>query len=1246
MRILSIEGSNLASLKGDFGLDLRGEILGQAGLFAITGATGSGKTTLLDALCLALFDNTPRLAAGGSARIGYRGQEEKDRISASDVRNLLRRGTASGRAEVHFQGVDDREYCARWEVRRARNRPSGRLQVQTQTLVDVESGLSLGGTRTETLKVIEERLGLNFEQFCRSALLAQGEFAAFLRAKESKRAQLLERITGTSIYGRISREVYFRSKRESDGLARLQERLELLELLTPERRAELEEELKQKAAGLKAGVAVQDELAAEVAWFSRLAALEAAERGAAERAKEAQDGWSGAEADRERLAGANRAEPLRSWLSARDRARAEAKRAEEAQVAATAAEIAAGGAAGVAVEAAKQAIRARDEARTARESAGPALEQAAKLDHEVEGQRQRVLEQRTEAGSTSKQASAARKEADELEAGLQRSGAALEETARWLEERDSLRPLAGEWARAELDLEAVVEASETSAGLELERLRLVEGEETCQAAVGRAREAVSASDEETVAAEAEVRELRSKAPGAAREQIAATRKSLEREAGAAREARELTGRAEEQAGRLAQEQAKLSVAQAQAEEAGARAAELQARVGQEKARAKGIEDSLEVVRLELDLAAHRHRLREGEPCPLCGGLEHPAAGDTPAPEVVTRLDGELAGTRSEIDELVRAQADEAARARAAESSATEAGVVIEATQRELQRCRKAWAALLDSSDGSLTAEGPELEEGREQAAAWIARTGDARLELDSLDEQLSAHEASLRAAEAAVSRVRKARDDCRATLQTRERELLDAHKRLDDLATRQRVQADRRERALAALAPLLERDEGWQEALQADPRGASSRLSDEVGQWLDRERSRVALQEQVRQERGRLEVATERARSREEAAQEREAALAAQVGALEALEAQRAALLGGRPTPEVRAELDGAVTAAEHAFEVSRTAREEQERLAAEARALAAEAGARLDQERTELAAAEVSLTEQLVERGLREQEVRAQLLPIDELEALRTQIQALKEASTAAEAVLKERRQQTRDHSDGRSPERSSEEAATALEAAREVVAAARKAVSGAEFPLKSDDANQHKATELAPKLEEQRSTAEVWSELNGLVGQADGSKFRKYAQGLTLERLLLQANEHLDDLVPRYRLERIPGGSSDMELQVVDRDMGDEVRPVTSLSGGESFLVSLALALGLSSLSARDTSVDSLFIDEGFGTLDSDTLAVAIGVLEALQSQGRQVGVISHVEGLASDIGVRVEVVRVAPGWSKVSQPQGPGG
>lgn len=180
---------------------------------------------------------------------------------------------------------------------------------------------------------------------------------------------------------------------------------------------------------------------------------------------------------------------------------------------------------------------------------------------------------------------------------------------------------------------------------------------------------------------------------------------------------------------------------------------------------------------------------------------------------------------------------------------------------------------------------------------------------------------------------------------------------------------------------------------------------------------------------------------------------------------------------------------------------------------------------------------------------------------------------------------------------------------------------------------AAQAEATRL--ELVAQDAICKVWEQLSHLIGVADGKKFRNYAQQMTLDVLLGYVDRHLQALLRLYRPQRI---ADTLALLVVDRDMGDEQRSVHSLSGGESFLVSLALALGLASLSSNRVRIESLLIDEGFGSLDADTLRFAMDALDSLQSQGPKVGVISHVQETTERIAVKIWVQRTTGGQSRL--------
>ncbi len=188
----------------------------------------------------------------------------------------------------------------------------------------------------------------------------------------------------------------------------------------------------------------------------------------------------------------------------------------------------------------------------------------------------------------------------------------------------------------------------------------------------------------------------------------------------------------------------------------------------------------------------------------------------------------------------------------------------------------------------------------------------------------------------------------------------------------------------------------------------------------------------------------------------------------------------------------------------------------------------------------------------------------------------------------------------------------------------------------IEDDEDLKVKHQQVANEIEIQQKEFGRWGKLSSLIGSADGKKFSRFAQGLTLARLTELANRHLIKLSDRYSILKTP--EKDLDLQIIDGYQADVVRPMSTLSGGESFLVSLALALGLSDLASRKVQINSLFIDEGFGTLDSDTLDVAISALENLQADGKAIGIISHVDALKERIGTQIQVSKQPGGSSKI--------
>jgi exonuclease SbcC len=198
---------------------------------------------------------------------------------------------------------------------------------------------------------------------------------------------------------------------------------------------------------------------------------------------------------------------------------------------------------------------------------------------------------------------------------------------------------------------------------------------------------------------------------------------------------------------------------------------------------------------------------------------------------------------------------------------------------------------------------------------------------------------------------------------------------------------------------------------------------------------------------------------------------------------------------------------------------------------------------------------------------------------------------------------------------------------------------IGGIEKSLSENEKMRKKQKERLKNIHAQKGECARWDDLHQLIGSADGKKFRNFAQGLTFEMMAAHANRQLKKMTDRYMLIR--DASQPLELNVIDNYQGGEIRSTKNLSGGESFIVSLALALGLSQMASRNVRVDSLFLDEGFGTLDDEALETALEALAELQQDGKLIGVISHVAALKERIGTQIQVIPGTGGRSSIAGP-----
>jgi len=1076
VRILAIRGRNLASLQRSFEVDFVNGPLA-VGLFAITGPVGAGKSTLLDALCLALFDRTPRLSGRGGVLVGEDSEPSGDWLRSSDPRSLLRRDAAEGHAEADFTGRDGVRYRARWTVRRARRRPDGRVQEQEMTLTDLDrSVLVAGGRKTEVLAAIEARLGLDFSQFCRSVLLAQGDFAAFLRAAPDERARLLENLTGADVYRKLSRAAHEACKRRETELAALvaQGNAQVLlgdaeRQLLADRVRELEQELKTCQLGIEIAQGY-------VQWYQAATRHRQRENEACVALQTAVETVASAAPRKERHARLQQALPLVPRL---------------------------------------EIVSARQAAMAAGREQLAAAERAA---HEAK-QDEAAVEQRL---------------LDEIAAW--RRGAAPA----------AVPPIVREFERW---ADTLQQWSVTLRGLQQSEAQLPRTQQQAAAAT-----AAAASTERAVAemkkalerAQQAARTAHAAATAAEFAELATVRQQL---AGARTVARTRQERFVEWQARcreLVDARAKALLAAERREAAAAGFEDLVARRDHAEQALLAARARNDAVRTRADLMQFRHVLEDGVPCPLCGAPEHPA------PIEASDSASELAAAKAAV---VRAETDcDEARQRVTQREL--ARVEAERAHALAERALAAATAAEQAAHGGWTLAAGAQHATMDVAAAssWIAREA----------EQLASREADFERLSNAADAARAARDEATTT----ERRAAEQHE-----AESSKLQAQK-DAAVAARHVL--------EVATAENTRRKTSLAELVAQLAPAFAGITDWSEHVR------------AAGEETIARLRSLAL---------VERQRSVL----------------------------------EKAADEAAATKAAVAADVVRWQTELDAAEAAFEKALQGLPVRRDDVReVAALGVgwvrDEAEALRK----LDEQVVHLRAVVQTCAQMRKQHEGANRPAIEESDAAQAWDDARTARARVDAQLTEVRTKLAADDLLRRQRDELAPRIEALEQSLAVWRALDELIGSSGGDAFAVFAQGLTLELLLTEANRRLAELARRYRLHKNPGG--EMDFVVVDLDLGGTRRSLQSLSGGETFLVSLALALALATLAAPRSRVETLFLDEGFGTLDAQHLEQALGALDTLQASGCQVGVISHVEGIAERIGAVVEVQPEGGGQSRV--------
>ena len=1255
MRFHRLEIHNINSLYGkDHVVDFDDE-LGTAPLFLIMGPTGSGKSTLLDAICLALFGQTPR---------------QRDKNNPRDIaRAVMSRNTGVCSARLEFSRLDPEDgrlrYQAEWYCNRAYEKPDGNMQQPRRSLRKWNGDgwdelVSKSSTEKHFIDHFEEaRAGMSLDDFLRTILLEQGDFAAFLKANENGKAQILKTLTDTSTYRKIGARAKQRWNDADDEVKRIEKDVERLDLFDDEELETLQEERAQLEVKIEDEGKTLRQLEARQRWCEQLEKLGRHVEKAKETLEKAQKKREERADDATKLQRAKEASPLTPILERCDDLAekledldaeiddvqqkiddGEEQRSEREETFSAAEE---------AYQAAKEAKKAKNEdlkkARALRSELSSAQKARADAKEDFDDAKKAVdasqekLKAADEARKKAKEDSkTATEDLDELAAheGIAEALGALEARTETLADlRTALEILRKERDTLEDDRkkrkskaeELANDLTKTRDDLDSLRRTFEKTQDVLAKCLGDAEDTKERRRQLTRARD----EVKGRLPGLDRieEKISEYASLMEK---------------------LADHDEELKVLDETIDEFRDRQKDLGQELDLAKERRSLLEEKVEIRQLPIQLARERQQLQPDEPCPVCGSPSHPYRHEPPDEEALEERFEEAKKELREAEKLLAGL----------EKERSELEKRLSATSAKLEERRKSLTTLQAKEEQlqlEIAREAKDLElswdkeEPRAMNAALDMHKEEWKTEVDELDRRLE----ELETADEEARKAEKAFRDCQTAIGSLEESLENADDRLQDLRDR----IDSLDEEIAAKSADIEEagqklSDDFAEVGVTVESGSDSAFADALktagSKKTAREKAKKAFedaQETLRDRKKEVEKLEERLPEQKERMDKAHEKLERYDEAVEALDEKIQGVLDGRDPDDVETELDRRIEEAEKKHETARRQFEEAKKTLETNKTLLAEKTKNFDKLKGERKKSYAELRRGLEEANFAtEEELRQASMNAEAFEELEKELEELRIAVTSAESNLEERRKELKEHHESR-PEDLDEtlepaERKARIEAMRTELKDLQLSLGAIGQKLETDRKNRSRQTEMLAELKEAKKTLRLWNEMRRLIGAGDGERFEKFAQALNLENIVHHANEHLRNLSERYRLAvvRDETGHPRLDFEIVDGFQADRTRELSTLSGGETFIVSLSLALALADFRQVQMPVETLLLDEGFGTLDQRSLDDAVKALKSLHDRDRRrVGVISHVEQLQERIGHRLVLEKLGGGYSHIT-------
>ena len=1159
MKIKKIEFCNINSLAGEWTIDFEAPEFANGGMFGIFGPTGSGKSSILDAICLGLYGKTPRLGA-----------------IVGDSNEVMTYGTKNCYAKVTFECHGD-VYSACWDQHRAPR--TNKLQKYSWTLMNessqtVEASFS---KQSEIEAAMTHVIGLDFGQFTKSMMLAQGEFNKFLKCNENDRAAILEKLTGDGIYRKIAVAVHDLYEKANNDVKDIENKMGTVTLLSDEDLATLNANIDNALVQKNKLTEESDRLINICTWFENLHSIENLLQTAKTQLENAECEKAEFEPNREKLERALRAHEVEStyaeFNSVRDSFERMKLQLEECKTRLPAVE----------AELECASVKSRDaqaafEKCKADYSTNETLwERVSSLDVDIRNSRTQLKNAKDSVAKLVSESGEVQNKIVETDKRIAANEQALGKVEKYIAENQKdesidsqislLKSLVAEWKNEN---------------------------ENCQTELKRFEDLKKSLQDFDAAFEKQNQDLQLLQEYLEAHKDDADLAHVLPEANAlANDVERHHRESERLLGEIASKNQQIENFRHETEKAEAQLSSLQ------KEKESIIDEDIPVVVAEL-----RRSLKSGEPCPVCGSREHLACESATDVEnganslndfanKLRKINGEMEKVHRSLDSLAsQKQNCEDVLRDSTQKQKIESDDEAEALKR-LNEALEPW-----QKNVSLETVRHVLQELSELKNSFLQK----KERSDALQNEV--HQATLKRTKIAGD-VNVAED----LLNKSKSRAQERSEKIETIFAKWYSNV-RMEDVDALLTELDRKNSWWKMAQEKKVR---------VENDLDKERSaKDQYQENLEQAKIRLDEASTKQNELQQS--------------LDALETNRKELFGEKSVEDERRK--------------ARVQREESERLANDAlrseqqiRETKVALGntidglnARIAETEPKLAKLQSQFLESLSSKGFaNEQEFAAAKLPEAERTSLQQSQKRVEDGLTTAQTSLKNYSDQLTAHQKKRDFEESEDVARQGRETSKAKLNECTVNLAAWMEQRKNDEQLRQKFNDMQAELSKLKEKRADWEQMqrwfNGnRLETGNGDVFVRFIQTITLRNLLKIANGYLRDMFPRYEMVTEP---NTLNIMLIDHDNSDAIRPIHNISGGEGFLVSLSLALGISTIASRNVSIDSMFLDEGFGTLDSKILQETVVMLQKMQQEkGKLLGVITHVDLLKSELTTRIDV------------------